>query len=72
MIRQEQYEIWTQSGTNKWDMLGCFQDLTLAAIMARNHSGRTRLICLTFEYGKMISQEMVAEMGFEPADLMIA
>jgi len=72
MIRQEQYEIWTQSGTNKWDMLGCFPDLTLAAIMARNHSGRTRLICLTFEYGKMISQEMVAEMGFEPADLMIA
>jgi len=72
MIRQEQYEIWTQSGTNKWDLLGCFQDLTLAAIMARNHSGRTRLICITFEYGKMISQEMVAEMGFEPVGLMIA
>ena len=72
MIRQEQYEIWAQSGARKWDMLGCFQDLTLAAIMARNHCGRTRLICITFEYGKMISQEMVTEMGFEPADLMIA
>ena len=66
MIRQEQYEIWVQNGSNKWDMLGCFEDLTLAAIMARNHSARTRLICVTFEHGKMISQDLLTEMGFEP------
>ena len=71
MIRQEQYEIWVQSGNNKWDMLGCFEDLTLAAIMARNHPARTRLICITFEHGKMISQDLVTEMGFAP-ELMSA
>ena len=70
MIRQEQYEIWVQSGDSKWDMLGCFEDLTLAAIMARNHPARTRLICITFEHGKVISQELLTEMGFEPERLL--
>lgn len=63
MIRQEQYEIWIQSSVNHWDMLGCFQDITLASTLAVNHTNRSRLICVTFEYGKMISQEVVAEMG---------
>jgi hypothetical protein len=63
MIRQEQYEIWVQRNSNKWDILGSFQDLDLASTVARNYSGRTRLICVTFEYGKLISQESVAELG---------
>lgn len=63
MIRQEQYEIWVQSGLLRWDMLGCFRDLDLASTVATNHSARTRLICLTFEYGKMISQDLVREQG---------
>lgn len=61
MIRQEQYEIWVQNNSSKWDILGSFQDMDLASTVAKNHSGRTRLICLTFEYGKLISQESVAE-----------
>jgi len=64
MIRQEQYEIWVQSGSSKWDILGSFQDLDLASTVAKNHSGRTRLICVTFEYGKLISQESIAELGY--------
>lgn len=67
MIRQEQYEIWVQSGISKWDILGSFKDLDLASTVAKNHSCRTRLICVTFEYGKMISQESVAELGFRPS-----
>jgi hypothetical protein len=63
MIRQEQYEIWVQRGSSKWDILGSFQDMDLASTMAKNHSGRARLVCVTFEYGKMISQESVVEMG---------
>ena len=63
MIRQEQYEIWVQSGSRKWDILGSFQDLDLASTVAKNHSGRARLICVTFEYGKLISQESIAELG---------
>jgi hypothetical protein len=61
MTRQEQFEIWIQSGSARWDMLGCFQDADLASSLARNHSSRSRLICVTFEHGKMISQEVVAE-----------
>lgn len=63
MIRQEQYEIWVQRARNKWDMLGCFKDMDLASTVAKNHSTRTRLICVTFEYGKMISQDLVQELG---------
>lgn len=63
MIRQEQYEIWVQSSLLRWDMLGCFQDIELASTVAANRSSRTRLICLTFEYGKMISQNLVKELG---------
>jgi hypothetical protein len=35
----------------------------LASTVAKNHRGRTRLICVTFEYGKLISQESIAEQG---------
>jgi len=63
MIRQEQYEIWVQSGISKWHILGSFRDLDVASALAKNRSGRTRLICVTFEHGKMISQESVAELG---------
>ena len=64
MIRQEQYEIWVQSGSSKWDILGSFQDLDLASTVAKNHSGRTRLICVTFEYGRLISQESILDSGY--------
>jgi len=63
MIRQEQYEIWVQSGLLRWDMLGCFRDIDLATTVAANRAARTRLICLTFEYGKMISQDLVKELA---------
>lgn len=63
MIRQEQYEIWVQKDVLRWDMLGCFRDMDLANTVASNHSDRTRLICVTFEYGKMISQDLVQELG---------
>jgi len=63
MIREQQFEIWVQSGLTRWDMLGCFRDMNLATTLAANHSARRRLICVTFEYGKMISQDLVQELG---------
>jgi len=63
MIRQQQYEIWVQSNRSRWDMLGCFRDMDLASTVATNHSARTRLIRVTFEYGRMISQDLVREQG---------
>jgi hypothetical protein len=64
MIRQEQYEIWVQRNSSKWDILGSFKDLEVATSLAKNYSGRTRLVCVTFEFGKLIAQESIAETGF--------
>ena len=71
MDRQEQFEIWVQSGLSKWEMLASFADLAIATAIANNrkhHKGRTRLICVTCEKGRMVSQEMVEEVGFTPLD----
>jgi hypothetical protein len=68
MDRYEQFEIWAQSGLSKWEMLASFADLSLASAIAQNREGRTRLICVTCEQGRMISQNLVEEMGFTPLD----
>ena len=66
MKRQEQYEIWIQSGIRKWEMLASFLDLDIASSLARGRNGRTRLICVKFESGKLVSQELVEEVGYTP------
>jgi hypothetical protein len=67
-IRQEQYEVWVQRGEKKWEMLCSFQDLGVASAIAKNRPSRTRLICITYEYGKMISQDLVEELGITPGN----
>ncbi|HLJ90602.1 MAG TPA: hypothetical protein VKZ53_27585 [Candidatus Angelobacter sp.] len=67
MIRTEQYEVWTQKG-ERWEMLGSFQELDMATALTKNRSGRQRIICVTYEYGKMISQESIAELGTPRAE----
>jgi len=62
MIRQEQYEIWVQK-ESKWEMLACFKDFGTAEAMTRHRSNRMRMIQITYENGKMISQESIAEIG---------
>jgi hypothetical protein len=68
MDRQEQFEIWVQQGLRKWEMLASFADPAIASALAQNRKGRTRLICVTCEQGRMVSQEMVEEVGFIPLD----
>ena len=69
-IRQEQYEVWVQKSEKKWEMLCAFQDLSVASAIAKNRPGRsrTRLICITYEYGKMISQDLIEELGITPGN----
>lgn len=67
-IRQEQYEVWVQRSEKKWEMLCSFQDLSMASAIAKNRRNRTRLICITYEYGKMISQDLIEELGIRPGN----
>ena len=67
-IRQEQYEVWVQKSEKKWEMLCSFQDLGMACTIAKNRPSRTRLICITYEYGKMISQDLIEELGITPGN----
>ena len=68
MIRQEHFEVWVQSAETKWEMLCSFQDLDMASAIAKNRPSRTRLICITYEYGKIISQDLVEELGITPGN----
>jgi hypothetical protein len=67
-IRQEQYEVWVQKAEKKWEMLCSFQDLGVASAIAKNRPRRTRLICITYEYGKMISQDLIEDLGITPGN----
>lgn len=62
MPRWEQYEIWIYNA-DKWEMLAFSTDFELASAMARNHSSRMRLIHAIYEQGKLISQDILAELG---------
>ena len=62
MARWEQFEVWKQTG-EKWEMLASFHDFELASAMARNRSSRMRLIHAVYENGKMVEQDVLAELG---------
>jgi hypothetical protein len=68
MDRQQQYEIWVQHGLRKWEMLASFLDREIASALAQNRKTRTRLICITYEHGRMVSQDLVEEVGYIPLD----
>ena len=64
MARWEQYEIWTEKkDAKKWEILGAFPAVELASAMASGRSGRVRIIQTTYEDDKLISQEVIAELG---------
>ncbi len=66
--RNEQYEIWVQHGLSRWEMLASFPDREIAFDLLQNRHGRTRLICVAFEQGRMVSQDLVEESGATPLD----
>jgi hypothetical protein len=63
MARWEQYEIWTEKDTKKWEILGVFPVVELASAMASGRSGRVRIIQTTYDDSKLISQEIIADLG---------
>jgi len=62
MARWEQYEIWVQNGA-RWEMLGFFRDFEVAKAMASRHSSRMRLIRAVYQDGKIVEQDILAELG---------
>jgi hypothetical protein len=63
MARWKQYELWVQSGENKWEMVGVFPDVELPAILARERNTRARLIEVLYDDSKLLAQEVIAEIG---------
>ena len=64
MARWEQYEIWTEKkDASKWEMMGVFPALELASAVASGRSGRVRIIQTTYDDSKLISQEIIADLG---------
>jgi hypothetical protein len=62
MARWEQYEVWIQN-RGKWEMIASFSDFEVASAMPRNRSSRMRLIHAIYENGKLLSQDVLAELG---------
>lgn len=62
MARWEQFEVWAQNGA-KWEMVGAFDDFEVASAVVRKRSSRTRLIHATYEDGRKVAEDILAELG---------
>ena len=63
MARWEQFEVWTQNGSNRWEMIAAFSDFEIASAVARNRSSKMRLIHAIYESGKVLERDVLAEVG---------
>jgi hypothetical protein len=62
MARWEQFEVWVLHGA-RWNMVASFNDFELASTVSRNRSERMRLIHTVYENGKVVEQDILAELG---------
>jgi hypothetical protein len=62
MARWEQFEVWVLHGA-KWSMVAAFNDFELASTVSRNRTERMRLIHTVYENGKVVEQDILAELG---------
>lgn len=62
MARLEQYEVWIQSNS-QWEMIASFADFEVASSLTRTRSSRMRLIHTIYDEGKLIFQDLLAEVG---------
>ncbi|HEY6968909.1 MAG TPA: hypothetical protein VJA94_06885 [Candidatus Angelobacter sp.] len=63
MARWEQFEVWTQNGSNRWEMIAAFSDFEIASAVARNRSSKMRLVHAIYENGKVLERDVLAEVG---------
>ena len=62
-MQWEQFEVWTQNGGNRWEMIGAFSDFEIASAVARNRSSKMRLVHAVYENGKVLEKDVLAELG---------
>jgi len=65
--RFEQFEIWQLIG-KEWERLAYFQDLDVASAMAQPRSNPIQLKRVKYDEGKLVEEEVLAEMGAVRAD----
>lgn len=58
----EQFEVLQLNG-DKWELVAAFGDFELANGVARNRQARMRLVHATYDGGKQISQDVLADLG---------
>lgn len=63
MAKWKQYELWVQTGENKWEMVGVFPTPDLPTAVANARSTRARLIEVLYDGSKLLGQEVIAELG---------
>ena len=63
MAKWKQYELWVQTGGNKWEIVGLFPSTELATAVANARASRARLIEVLYDGSKMLGQEIIAEIG---------
>lgn len=63
MARWEQFEVWAQNGSNRWEMIASFTDFEIASAVARNRPSKMRLVHAVYENGKVLEQDVLAEVG---------
>jgi hypothetical protein len=61
-MRTEQYEIWVDHH-GKWEMVAGFASLDVASAVFANRTYRQRLMRAIYEDGKLVQQEVLAEVG---------
>jgi hypothetical protein len=61
-MRWEQYEIWAAT-KGQWGLVAYFQDFDVATAVFRNRTYRQRLVHAVYEDGKVVQQEVLAEVG---------
>jgi hypothetical protein len=63
MAKWKQYELWAQTAESKWEIVGLFPNTELATAVANARSSRSRLIEVLYDGGRMLGQEIIAEIG---------
>jgi hypothetical protein len=61
-MRSEQYEIWVDN-RGKWELVASFTDMDVAAAVFSTRSYRQRLLHTIYEDGRLVQQDVLAEVG---------
>ncbi len=58
----DQYEVWAMT-KGKWEFIASFRDFEVASAVFRNRTYRQRMIHAVYESGRLMKQDVIAEVG---------